>query len=522
MTRTRLSGAKAIAATAMVGSVALCGVGGSTSAFAAGQSSVKPTLTFAVDAAVTTGLSPAQTGITPWTIDDLAYLPLIQLDPQGNYVPGLAKSWGFSDDNKTLEMQIRGGVRFSDGSLLTAQGVADWLKFDVAHKGLDASELNLASVDVTAPSTVVMHLTTPTPDMLYLLSEDVGPGMVVSPEAMQDPSELNNVTDGTGPYTIVPSASVANSVYTFVPNKYYYEPAQVHWGKVVVDVITNVDSTLEALRTGEIELAEGDITTAAAAKAAGLQVIAKPWGWEGVVFLDRGAKAPDGSPQNPLSSVLVRQALNYAVNREAIAQALFGKYGTPTSEIPTQDGWVPADKNYYPYDPAKAKKLLAEAGYPHGFTINVLDQNYTGTDPMLEAVAENESAIGVKFNLTPGPQPAEWLSDWFSGKFSASGIIYTIFFTSDTLYPGYFAPNGWGNQHGWNDPVLDRYANEAAILPPTEAVPYWQKMWNRTVTQADEMPVVEVNGFYYTNNKVAGVEFSGKGGTADPIYWYPR
>jgi hypothetical protein len=42
------------------------------------------------------------------------------------------------------------------------------------------------------------------------------------------------------------------------------------------------------------------------------------------------------------------------------------------------------------------------------------------------------------------------------------------------------------------------------------------------VTQADEMPVVEVNGFYYTNNKVAGVEFSGKGGTADPIYWYPR
>ena len=148
--------------------------------------------------------------------------------------------------------------------------------------------INLASVDVTGPSTVVMHLTMPTPDLLYLLSQDVGVGMVGSPKAVQDPSILTNGTDGTGPYVL--SASIPNSQYTFVPNKYYYDPAAVHWGKVVVDVITNMDSTLEALRTGEIEVAEGDISTVAAAKAAGLQVIAKPWGWEGVTFLDRGRR----------------------------------------------------------------------------------------------------------------------------------------------------------------------------------------------------------------------------------------
>jgi peptide/nickel transport system substrate-binding protein len=519
MRKKRLLGATALMATAAVGSAALPVVGGPGSALAAQPSLSKPTLTFGVDAAVTTGLSPAQTGITPWTIDDLAYLSLVQLDPKGNYVPGLATSWGFSNQNKTFTMQIRSGVHFSDGSLLTAQGVADWLRFDVKHNGEGGDSINLASVDVTGPSTVVMHLTMPTPDLLYLLSQDVGVGMVGSPKAVQDPSILTNGTDGTGPYVL--SASIPNSQYTFVPNKYYYDPAAVHWGKVVVDVITNMDSTLEALRTGEIEVAEGDISTVAAAKAAGLQVIAKPWGWEGVTFLDRGEKAPSGASPNPLSSVLVRQALNYAVNRKAIVQALFGKYATPTSEIPTQDGWVAADRTYYPYDPAKAKALLAQAGYPHGFTLNVLDQNYTGTDPMLEAVAQNESAIGVKFDLTPGPQPAEWASDWYSGKYSANGIIYTIFFTSDVMYASYFAPDGAGNQHGGNDPVLVGYAKQAEVLPPNEAVPYWQKMWNRSVAQADELPVLEVYGFYYTNNKVAGVEFSGKGGTADPLYWYP-
>jgi hypothetical protein len=90
------------------------------------------------------------------------------------------------------------------------------------------------------------------------------------------------------------------------------------------------------------------------------------------------------------------------------------------------------------------------------------------------------------------------------------------------LYSGYFEAGGWGNQHGFDDPVIDRYAKAGLVLPPSAAVKDWQKMWHRVVTQADELPVAQVYGFYYVNKKVGGVAFSGKSGTADPIYWHPR
>src|SRR5262249_26430229 len=145
-----------------------------------------------------------------------------------------------------------------------------------------------------------------------------------------------------------------------------------------------------------------DITTAPAAKAAGLNVITAPSGFVQILILDRGPKTPDGKSPNPLASVKVRQALNYAIDRAKITKAIYGQYGVPTSEMGTSDGFVPSLQNYYPYDPAKAKKLLADAGYPNGFSFTLTSESQFGTlaDPVVQAIAQQYKAIGVDMKVT--------------------------------------------------------------------------------------------------------------------------
>src|SRR6202042_3505972 len=106
--------------------------------------------------------------------------------------------------------------------------------------------------------------------------------------------------------------------------------------------------------------ANGDPTTIAAARQAGLSVLSAPDLWMGVTLADRG-----GVLARPLADVRVRQALNYATNRAAIARALFPGTGTPDSQTTVRGGfgYDPALAGAYPYDVAKARQLLAAAGY---------------------------------------------------------------------------------------------------------------------------------------------------------------
>ena len=112
------------------------------------------------------------------------------------------------------------------------------------------------------------------------------------------------------------SASAAGSVYTFVPNKYYYDKSAIRFKKIVARVITTPSTMLDAVRTGQVQFAYGDATTAkAAAGVSGVEVEAAPT-QAYVLNLDNG-----GGSAPPLANVKVRQALNYAINRKTLAAA---------------------------------------------------------------------------------------------------------------------------------------------------------------------------------------------------------
>ena len=517
------SGVRAAVLLAMA-AASLAGCSSSGNAPASQGGAGKPVLTMGLTNYTTT-LNPAIAGGGDQMMPiDVAYESLIHLGPDGSLGPGLATSWHYiGNTNTEFTLTLRQDARFSDGTPVTASAVKAWL--DYAYftvKGYITASLSLKSVDTVGKWTVDLHLSAPNSEVPYLLSEPNMWGFIGSPKAIAHPSTLGTGTDGAGLYIAVPSQSVAGSIYVFKPNPYYYDQSAVHFSKVVVKVITSPTTMIEAIKSGQINVAAGDITTAPTAQAAGLNVITAPSDFVQILVLDRGPKAPDGSTANPLGSVQVRQALSYAINRKAVTQAILGKYGFPTAEIGSSDGFVPSMQNYYPYDPAKARSLLAAAGYPHGFTLDLTSETIFGTvaDPVLEAIAQEYRAIGVTLKITSTATLPQYENEVLGGKYEAAGFIGTTSATMPEWYSFFWAPKGLENQHGWDDPVLDALAKKGeASLSPGQ---YWQAMTQRTVTQADEIPVFNYDAFWYTTKNIGGLSFSFNSSTPYPSEWYSK
>ena len=166
---------------------------------------------------------------------------------------------------------------------------------------------------------------------------------------------------------------------------------------MVLKIFENSQAALNAIKTGQVDLVPGDASTAAQAKAAGLQIAQVPFVWSGLNLIDRG-----GEVSKPLGDVRVRQAINYALDRHDPAKAVLGEYGVPTTTTVVEgaDGWSKEAADRYPYDVAKAKALLAEAGYPDGFELPVLSIHYSGIDTMAEAMSAQLAEVGITLNFT--------------------------------------------------------------------------------------------------------------------------
>ncbi|MBB4913429.1 ABC transporter substrate-binding protein [Streptosporangium saharense] len=461
----------------VTGSVAACG-GGST-----GGSNAAETLTVVASAAPAT-LDPvkANVGSDNWFVN-LAYDTLLRLGPDGDVQPGLAVRWGYvGKNNTTFELKLREGVKFADGTPLTAQAVAASL--DYARKnGLNAATWSSAieSVTATGPLTVRINCSTPHPVLPLLLDQIQLVGSVISPKGLADPSKMGANSFGAGPYVLDSAQSASGDHYTYTPNPNYWDKSRIHWKKVVIKVVTNPSSALDAVKTGQADLTALVANQADTAKSSGLAVINAPIAFAGVNLADR-----DGTLAKPLADVRVRQALNYAVDRQAITQAIFKEYGQPTTQLslPGLDGYVPDYDNRYPYDPAKAKKLLAEAGYPDGFTLRAEVQGVNGFDLLPQAVFQQWKQVGVTVNVVTDTTVGAFLSNAMSKSFPALGFAYgglpTYLTSLDWMLPHASPFNPFASQ----DPKLAKLLESAASAPQARQPGLYREAMRYVVDQA--------------------------------------
>jgi peptide/nickel transport system substrate-binding protein len=448
----------------------------------------------------------------------LAYEQIIHMAPNGTFVPGLATSWRYfptgTGPNKGFEFTLRHNARFSDGTLVTAPRVVAWFKYFLAAKGGYSASLGPnPSFKSVGQWTVQIRMRAPNPSVPFQLSEREW-GYVSSPQAIAKPTLFATGSYGAGPYMLDGSRTVQGDHYTFVPNPHYYNPSAIKWREVDVKVIPTDSSMLAALQSGQLDASEGTPKTAAAAQAAGFNVVSALQGVDRLIVIGRDAP--------PLNDIRVRQALNYAINRKAIAQAVLGKYGAPISETITSDGFDPKYQNYYSYDPKKAKALLAAAGYPHGFTVKAIDQTFvlpTG-DVLVRPAAQDLSAVGVNLDIYTANTGADYAPKILSGEYPLGEHPPGIIPMSDH-YGFFLSPNGILNPRHVDDPVIDKLYQRG--LRARNASVYWKQISDRMTVQGYFINIASYDAVYFVSKKIGGVA-SGpqRQGFVYPEEWYPK
>ncbi|MFT4305409.1 MAG: ABC transporter substrate-binding protein [Microbacterium sp.] len=343
-----------------------------------------------------------------------AYDTLLLADTDGSIQPFLATDWSYNDDNTVLTLNLRDDVTFTDGSSLTGDVVVANLERFKAGTSPDANYFdNVSTVEATGEHQVTITLSAPDPALLSYLTRDAG--LIASGDAISGGVDLATEMVGSGPYVYDAADSVSGTTYTYTKNPDYWNPDLQHYDKVVVNVLTDTTAALNAIKAGEANGVKiGDNTQISEIEAAGWTINENELDFQGLLLLDR-----DGTMNSALADVRVRQAINMAFDRDALLQTLADGYGTVTEQVfPTSSAaYDESLDSYYSYDPEGAKELLAEAGYPDGFTLDMPTSSYFGTaGPTL--IAQQLADIGITVNYTDAGN--NFIADLIAPKYAAS------------------------------------------------------------------------------------------------------
>jgi ABC-type dipeptide transport system, periplasmic component len=410
--RPRVALAAIVTAAALV--LTGCSAGGSGSSASTGTTAKGGTLTIGALADVKS-FDPAQAHIGHYLqYDQPVYDSLLRRKPDGTLVPMLATKWAYNADKTVLTLTLRSDVKFSDGTKLDADAVKVNLDRFRTGNGPDASTLaQIKDVVAKSPTSVVITLKAADPAMLdYLGNAD---GFIASPKAI-DAGKIATDPVGSGPYTLDKSATVTGSSYTFVKSKNYWDPSLQLYDKIVVKPILDTTAMLNALLSGQVNVALLTAKTEAQAKGAGFTEYKYGTDWQGLLIYDR-----DGKMVPALKDVRVRQAINYAIDKKTLLAQVGKGFGTVTNQVfgPTTTAYDASLDNSYPYDVAKAKSLMAEAGYAKGFSVTM--PTVSGfLDPALTAgISQNLGDIGIKVNWV-NIAGADFISGMVQGKYAMS------------------------------------------------------------------------------------------------------
>lgn len=447
-----------------------------------------------------------------------AYDPLITIESNGTLKPDLAASWSYiGSGNKEFSLTLRKGVKFSNGSPMTAQDVVNSINY-YRKNGVFSEDLNtVTSVTATGPYTVQIKLSAPNPELPYAFDQYWQLGDVIAPAGLANPKTLLTTTLGAGPYVLDSAATIANNTYTYTPNPYYWDKSAIHWQKIVIKVFTDTNSALQALESGQLQLMIGTAPLAATLTGnSSVQVLSSNVQWDGLILTDRTGKVVPA-----LANVKVRQAINYAINRSAVNKVLNGNYGTPSAQIqgPGFVGYQASLNNYYPYDPTLAKKLLAEAGYPNGFSMTLLEQGTTQTNLMAEAITGQLAQVGIKATIKDDATFGQYLTDMQSKKYPA--FVQELNMASPYLtYLEDFYPTSVWNIFGASNQQMSSTESKAVVAPASASAPLWDQVYATAVKQAWFAPVGFSPVIYFAT-KTISAPVPGEECDIDPVQVLP-
>jgi peptide/nickel transport system substrate-binding protein len=319
---------------------------------------------------------------------------LFRTDKTGKAVPHLASAVKEDAKKATVTMTLRKGIRFHDGTDFDAEAVK-W-NLDQCKDNRQMGTEKFKSVDVVDANTVRINLTewdnTTTSSLTYII------GLMVSPTACKKNGEewcaKNPV--GTGPFQFVSWEKDVRSVYKKFPG--YWQKGKPYLDGIIRTPIGDAMTRTMALRKGEMDVML--ITSGREfenLEKEGFDVRRQKVG-SGTISITFDS----AEPKSPFADVRVRQAAQYAINGAEMAKGLYYGEAGPANQWIYKGHWAfnPSIKGYS-YDPAKARKLLAEAGYPNGFKTRLMHLTSPDNDKLYTAVQGYLQAVGIEAQLDP-------------------------------------------------------------------------------------------------------------------------
>jgi peptide/nickel transport system substrate-binding protein len=446
-----------------------------------------------------TSLDPQKTSLTAlFHVTEHIYSLLVRLSPDLTLQPDLAEKWEISTDGKTYTFNLRKGVKFHSGRALTAADVKysfDRL-VDKATASPNASLLAAAeSVTTTDDSTVVITLKNPDASFLTNLSNPAA--VIINKDAVEKNGDLTKTGDGTGPFKF--KEYVPNTRVVLERNPEYWESGKPYVDGIEMTIAADDTARTAAVRTGTVDFIEyaplKDIPVLKADTSLALA------GDQNTNIRFIGLNVT----RKPFSDLKVRQAIAAAVDREAVlGPAVFG-FGTPTLEIFPPGYWAGLGAKPAAADMAKAKQLLAEAGYPNGFNTTILSwSQYSFLSNAAVVVQEQLKQIGISADINL-EENAAYIKDYLDNNFDLTVTGTSAYVDPNDIYLRNFGTGMPSNAVRYSNPKADELiAAGTATTDQTKRKQIYQQLQQLLLDEAPWVNLYIANQFEAMKTYVKG------------------
>lgn len=429
------------------------------------------------------------------------YDSLIKTDKDMNYVPNLAESWTTPDDT-TYVFKLRENVKFHNGRAMTAEDVK--YSFERIMNPDTASIAksyfkDVKEINVLDEYTIEFKLEKPyAPFLSYMASSYA---VVVCKEVVEENGDLMQVACGTGPFIL--EEWVPDNHITLKKNPDYFIEGEPSIEKVVYNTMTDEASRLAALRTGKIHITTlSPQSLPLVKKNPDIQI--KSYQSNNYTFLGFNMNI------EPFNNQKVRQAMSLAINRDEIAKTVFNGDAVITGPVPTALGKWALDVStnpLYTQDVEKAKALLAEAGYPEGFEMEITALGgYADIVGTAQVIQQQLEAIGIKSTIKQ-LELGQYVDAWKTTDHQVMAGRNGSGLDPDRALNFFFNTEGSANVWGFSDEEYDNLTNQGKVtIDEVKRAEIYMNAQERLIELSPNLFFNSPKNYYFARKEIQGFE----------------
>ncbi|KAF2957408.1 hypothetical protein AS159_06940 [Thermotoga sp. Ku-13t] len=443
---------------------------------------------------------------------------LVDIDENLKIIPALAERWEILDGGTAYVFHLRKNVKFHDGTDFNAYAVKknfDYL-FSANLRNVGVYKGIIKEVQVIDDYTVKFVLFRPNSSFLYRLAQSTG--WIVSPQAIDkfgnDPAAMSKNPVGTGPFMF--KEWKAGESVELVKNPNYWREGLPYLDRIVFKVVAEDVSRVNQVRAGDADLMYNPPPALFAALEQDKSLQVKVIPTVRTIFIGLNTSKP------PLNDVRVRQALNYAIDKEKLCRVLMKGLAKPSDSPLSSMTYGYSPTGGYPYNPEKARQLLKEAGYENlKLELITPKGRYLNDYETAVAIQGMLKEVGVTLDVKPmewgayvskilSRKPEDWdyqlfLLGWAPGTAEVHQVLFPLFYSSNRMdSPNATMPY---NNYFYSNPKVDELIDKIAVeIDEKKLLEYSAEAQKLIVQDAPWIFLYEMNIAAVMRKEVHGVK----------------